>query len=60
MPLKTSIFGSLVSIFLAGFIAFLSSENSSNILGIRSLVFCAAYSFFVHWLFFIHALLLIL
>lgn len=57
MPLKTSIFGSLVSIFLAGFIAFLSSENSSNILGIRSLVFCAAYSFFVHWLFFIHAYL---
>ena len=44
MPLKISIFGSLVSIFLAGFIAFLSSENSSNIFGLRALVFCAGYS----------------
>ena len=57
MPLKISIFGSLVSIFLAGFIAFLSSENSSNIFGIRALVFCAGYSFIIHWLFFIHAYL---
>ena len=54
MPLKTSIFGSLISIFLAGFIAFLSSEGSLNILGIPSLIFCAIYSFSIHWIFFVH------
>jgi steroid 5-alpha reductase family enzyme len=57
MPLKISIFGSLVSIFLAGLIAFLSSENNLIIFGIPSLIFCAIYSFGVHWFFFIHGYL---
>jgi steroid 5-alpha reductase family enzyme len=55
MPLKTSIFGSAVSIFLAGFIALLSSENGYTVMGIPSLIFCAIYSFGIHWIFFIHA-----
>ena len=54
MPLKISIFGSLVSVILAGLIAFLSSGNSLTILGIPSLIFCAIYSFSIHWIFFIH------
>ena len=55
MPLKTSIFGSAGSIFLAGFIALLSSENGYTVMGIPSLIFCAIYSFGIHWIFFIHA-----
>jgi len=54
MPLKTSIFGSLISVILAGFIAVLSSEGGLTILGVPSLIFCAIYSFSVHWIFFIH------
>ena len=54
MPLKISIFGSLVSVILAGLIAFLSSGNSLIILGIPSLIFCAIYSFSIHWIFFVH------
>lgn len=54
MPLRISIFGSLVSVILAGLIAFLSSGNSLTIFGIPSLIFCAIYSFGIHWIFFIH------
>ena len=54
MPLRISIFGSLVSVILAGLIAFLSSGNSLIILGIPSLIFCAIYSFSIHWIFFVH------
>ena len=39
MPLKTSIFGSLISVILAGFIAVLSSEGGLTILGVPSLIF---------------------
>ena len=45
-----AIFASLI----IGLIAFLSSGNSLTILGIPSLIFCAIYSFSIHWIFFIH------
>tara|TARA_B100001057_G_scaffold464393_1_gene519543 strand:+ start:1274 stop:2179 length:906 start_codon:yes stop_codon:yes gene_type:complete len=55
MPLRISILGSSISILLGLLVAYVVGQNSIDFFGIPLLIFCFLYSYFIHWIFFIHA-----